>query len=501
MKRYDSSGVISCVLSCFVFASCSQDILPGADEPAQPWDGLERGEVRSPVEAMEEMSGAGDEDMSTVSEPDVGSAADQSPDEVRASFRFAVQLERADSIALVTGSGTFDYDVDWDGDDIFEEQGVTGPLERSGFEAGRHVIQIRGRFPHVRLGQAVRASQGCKIEVLQWGDIAWGSMEEMFSGCTNLRLSAEDTPDLSGVRSMHGMFVESQFDEPLNDWDVSHVEDMSKMFVNASRFDQDLDRWDVSGVVTMSKMFAGAASFNGEIGTWDVSSVLDMSHMFRHASSFNREIGTWDVSSVGSFLGMFEDASTFDRHIEAWDTSRAETMSSMFAGAVSFNQPLQGWDLSRVTHTENMFAGAIVFDQPIEAWDVSNLRGAQGMFDGASSFNQDLGGWETSSLSFAPRMFRQARSFDQDVSSWRFETIVDMREAWSGSGLSVERYDRLLRRWASRIDRIDALEVGVAGLRYCDRASRARLVQAGWTFRGDERAPAEECEARQNGVE
>ena len=35
------------------------------------------------------------------------------------------------------------------------------------------------------------------------------------------------------------------FNQPLNDWDVSNVENRAMMFNGAERFDQPLDRWDV----------------------------------------------------------------------------------------------------------------------------------------------------------------------------------------------------------------------------------------------------------------
>ena len=50
--------------------------------------------------------------------------------------------------------------------------------------------------------------------------------------------------------------------QPLNNWNVSNVEDMENMFQNARSFNQPLNNWNVSKVETMFAMFDDATSFN-----------------------------------------------------------------------------------------------------------------------------------------------------------------------------------------------------------------------------------------------
>ena len=54
----------------------------------------------------------------------------------------------------------------------------------------------------------------------------------------------------------------ASFNQPLDQWDVSSVKDMSSMFAGATSFNQPLDIWDVSKVAVMSRMFEGATSFD-----------------------------------------------------------------------------------------------------------------------------------------------------------------------------------------------------------------------------------------------
>ena len=65
-------------------------------------------------------------------------------------------------------------------------------------------------------------------------------------------------------------------------------------------------------------MFADATNFNQPLNAWDVSSVTDMRSMFSASSSFNQPLNDWDVSSVSSMIFMFEDAFLFDQDLSSW---------------------------------------------------------------------------------------------------------------------------------------------------------------------------------------
>ncbi len=316
---------------------------------------------------------------------------------------------------------------------------------------GTYRIKISGDFTRINFFDSFNANPE-KIElVTQWGDIQWSSMENAFRGCSNLDLAADDTPDLSSVESMSGMFLGATSLEGngsnIGEWDTGNVVDMSSMFSEATSFNQDIGQWDVSNVTTMELMFGGnfrrlgAENFNQDIGQWDVSSVENMQGMFRGATSFNQDIGQWDVSSVTK-------------------------MARMFSGATSFNQDIGQWNVSSVTNMEGMFSGATSFDQDIGSWDVSSVTGMAEMFSGATSFNQDLSSWDVSSVESMNGVF--------EVSTF------------SESGdLSVENYDRIAISWSMQ-DLNEGLTLD-AEVQYCESGPfRTHFEEAfGWFVSDD----------------
>ena len=118
----------------------------------------------------------------------------------------------------------------------------------------------------------------------------------------------------SKITDLSSLFFESDFNQPIGNWDVSNVTDMHYMFAY-SAFDQDISSWDVSNVTNMSGMFSYTV-FNQPIGNWDVSNVTDMNAMF-FESRFNQPIGDWDVSNVTDMNDMF-GWSDFDGDISKW---------------------------------------------------------------------------------------------------------------------------------------------------------------------------------------
>ena len=368
-------------------------------------------------------------------------------------------LSNNTSITIPTIGGGYNYDVDWNNDGTFDQFGITGTVTHDFGTADTYTIRIRGDFPRIYFNGI--GDHEKILNVNQWGDIAWTSMELAFRGTKNLIISATDSPDLSNVTSMNSMFYgSSTFNQDINNWNVSNVTSMGNMFREASSFNQDLSNWNVSNVTNMYGMFWRATSFNQDISNWNVTKVTNMNTMFMIATSFNQDISSWIVSNVTDMSNMFNTANSFNQDISNWNVGNVTNMFYMFFTASSFNADLSNWDVSNVTNMNNMFRTA-------------------------SSFNADLSNWDISNVTNMGSMFRNATSFDQDLSNWNVSNVTNLSNMLDYSGLSLVNYDATLNGWnaAGYANKT----IGVAGLTYClSQSNRQNMIDTkSWSFNGD----------------
>eukprot|EP00978_Attheya_sp_CCMP212_P044198 scaffold303839_cov48-Attheya_sp.AAC.1 len=134
---------------------------------------------------------------------------------------------------------------------------------------------------------------------------------------------------------------------PIDKWDVSNVDDFTKIFQGKESFNEPIGSWNVSHGTKMEGMFFGAETFHQDLSAWDTSIVTEMTGMFYNAISFNKDISAWQTSSVTDMSGMFRKAACFNQDISAWDTSSVTDMSGMFREAACFNQDISAWDMAR----------------------------------------------------------------------------------------------------------------------------------------------------------
>ena len=346
------------------------------------------------------------------------------------------------SIELIPGPGDHAFDVDWDNDGVFEDVGVEGPIKHDYATHGRFAVSVRGALRSARFCAGDDAYR--LVEVRQWGDVAWESMESTFEGCAAVQVRAKDVPDLSRVSSMRQMFSGAvALDGGLARWETSHVTDMSELFAGARSFSEDLSAWDTANVTDMSGMFSGARAFDADVSAWDTSSVKDMSRMFADTASFQQRVGGWDTSSVTDMSEMFSGAKSFNQDLSGWDVSRVTTMEGMFSGALEFDSALSTWDVSSVENMANMFSNADAFDADLGAWDVANVTNMASMFSGAKRFNQDISRWRTTSLERADQMFANAVAFDQPLGRWELSSVTQMQGMFEGASA----FDRDVSMW------------------------------------------------------
>lgn len=174
------------------------------------------------------------------------------------------------------------------------------------------------------------------INIQQWGNIQWTTMEDAFVFCQNMNITATDSPNLTQVTSLRQMFY------------------LCSSLVGNPSF----GNWNTSSVTTTYYMFGAASQFNQPIGSWNVSNVTDMDFMFDEAHTFNQSLAEWNTSKVTSMEHMFHAASNFNGDVGNWDVSKVTNMKEIFLATPQFNQNLGNWNLSALVNAENMLSGS-----------------------------------------------------------------------------------------------------------------------------------------------
>lgn len=137
------------------------------------------------------------------------------------------------SITIPTTGSGYSYDVYWEEIGNPSNNGTvtgqSGSTTIGGLTSNKdYRIEIKGTFPRIyfnNIGDTAKIKR-----ITQWGDIAWSSFSGAFYGCSNLDVTASDTPILSSVTSLFSMFrsCTSFTGSGANwNWHVSSVANMS----------------------------------------------------------------------------------------------------------------------------------------------------------------------------------------------------------------------------------------------------------------------------------
>ncbi|WP_405383143.1 BspA family leucine-rich repeat surface protein [Maribacter sp. LLG6340-A2] len=292
------------------------------------------------------------------------------------------------------------YTVDWG--DGTSESNLYGDQTHTYEKPGTYTVSILGDIYALQFnsypGNESNSDSNKLVEINQWGEIQWGSLDQAFSGCTNLDIIAIDAPILSNITSLRNSFAYCTSligNDSFNDWNVSSINDLIQTFYACENFNADISNWDVSNVTSVMNLFSNNLQFNQDLSNWDVSNVTDMGSMFSGTQNFNQPIGNWDVSSVTNMSAMFQ-GSNFNQDISSWNVSHVENMNFMFGSATAFNQDISSWDVSNVTEMVFMF-NYTSFDQDLSSWNVSNVSDMANMFNGSDlsieNYDKTLIGW------------------------------------------------------------------------------------------------------------
>ncbi|MFA8450967.1 MAG: BspA family leucine-rich repeat surface protein [Bacteroidales bacterium] len=338
---------------------------------------------------------------------------------IRSPFIAKYSLKNHKLVIPVVSGYTYNFDIDWDNDGVFDDLGVTSEITHTyPNNVYSATVAIRGNYPIIKNGKDVK-------DIIQWGGVPWENLTDAFNANANLKkLSAEDYPNLTQVSSLEGMFAYAlYFEGPVNNWDVSNITNMSSMFEGTIEFDANLNFWDVSKVTNMEKMFYSA-------------------------KKFNKNLNSWNTKNVSNFKLMFSLTKVFNGDISSWDVSGATSMNGMFYKAAAFNKDLNSWNVSNVTDFSHMFRENSIFNGNISSWDVSNAKDMYAMFYKNSVFNQDISNWDVSKVTTMEHLFNNAVAFNANVSSWNVSKVAKMNGMFSGCTLPTDTYNAILIEWS-----------------------------------------------------
>lgn len=162
--------------------------------------------------------------------------------------------------------------------------------------------------------------------------------------------------------------LQSNFNQYINNWDMSNNTTLYRFFRNASNFNQPIENWDTGNTTNMSGLLVSASSFNQPLNNWNVSEVSDMTNCL-DGTSFNHPLNKWDMSKSRNAYRMLNNLTNFNQDISMWDVSLIYNMGQMFRNCSSFNQDLSSWCVSGVTNHIEFDIGATAWVLPKPNFD------------------------------------------------------------------------------------------------------------------------------------
>ena len=216
------------------------------------------------------------------------------------------------------------------------------------------------------------------LDVEQWGTAQWSSMASAFFGCSNLKITATDIPNLSSVTRAESMFEVCRKLETV----------------------PNMGSWNVSTITTLTSMFKDCDLFNQDISGWNTSNVVSFQNTFGQAKAFNQNLGSWDVSKSGvhgislAYSGM--SCANYEATLIGWNNSGA-TGKKLNAAGLNYGSAANAARASLVTNGWTITGdnSSNVCDAFITTWDLSIGGNATALSIGTATSGSVSYSWAT----------------------------------------------------------------------------------------------------------
>lgn len=260
-------------------------------------------------------------------------------------------------------AGVYDFTVDWGDGTSDEITSYNQPEVTHTYSvAGEYEVTIDGEYYTFRFNNG--GDRLKLLEIKNFGVSQIYDLQVCYRGCSNLTITAPDiwnltttaagdpylcfdrcvslttipgieSLDFKNLDSTYGMFANcTNFNQPLNNLNVSGITNTRLMFTACYAFDQPLNNWDVSNVTDMQSMFSRAMSFNQPLDNWDTSSVTNMAQMFYGSfipqpMAFDQSLASWNITSVTNmtqmFIGMALSTENYDATLISWASQEVQS--------------------------------------------------------------------------------------------------------------------------------------------------------------------------------
>ena len=212
---------------------------------------------------------------------------------------------------------------------------------------------------------------------------------------------------------------------------------------------------------------------------WDDGSPIETKTNTYEISHNYTTVGTRDIKIY---------AGDSDQKFNGWHLSNYDYNPTLSPGAEYLTHVVQ-WGNISFTNMRRMFEEAHnLISLPSTPPNTSNVTDMSYMFSYAHAFNQPVN-FDTSKVTNMSYMFSGATIFNQDLSGFDFSKVTEesyLRDFASNSGLSVENYDKLLKKWHAQYkdNASVAHEPKSTGLKYCQAETEHNYLKdtRNWTF-------------------
>ncbi len=378
---------------------------------------------------------------------------------------------------------TYNYSVDW-GDGSTNTR-VTGDITHVYDNPGSYTISINGTFPRIKFKSINRNRL---LEIRQWGDIEWSSMEEAFSNCQNLDMKSTDAPNLTNVGSLAGMFSNCatfRGNDSFGNWEVSNTTNMNDMFngltLTTEIYEALLNGWSNLPNLQSGVVFDGGNSQYCEAEPARQKLLDDFGWIITDGGKTSEcsngtqrpFITIWKTDNVGPSNDNQITIPTFSgetyNYTVDWgdglsDSGVTGNITHTYSSPGTYQVVISG-DFPRIyfqgpnpsvddqqkivqinqwgdiawSSMASAFAGCSNLDVvATDVPDLSRVTSLQQMFDACTSLvgNPSISNWDVGNVTSLSGLFFGASQFNQNIGGWNVSNVQDFSATFSGTSFN-----------------------------------------------------------------